>query len=195
MKQSIFVLPLAAAFALSACISFGSKPPPVLMRLTSSATLQANASRTAGPGEAITVVVPTVPQELATLRVPVRTGATQVAYLKDAQWVETPNALFARLLSETIAATTGRAVLDSRQFSVSPGVRLTGQLQAFGVDADGGEAVIVYDAALARAADRVETRRFEARVPVSPVDANTVPAALNQAANQVADEVARWIQG
>lgn len=195
MKQSIFVLPLSAAFALTACISFGSKPPPVLMRLTSSATLQANASRTAGPGEAVTVMVPTVPQELATLRVPVRTGATQVAYLKDAQWVETPNALFARLLSETIAVTTGKTVLDSRQFTVDPGLRLTGQLQAFGVDADGGEAVIIYDAALARSPDKVETRRFESRVPVSPVDANTVPPALNQAANQVADEVARWIQG
>jgi cholesterol transport system auxiliary component len=195
MKQSIFVLPLSAAFALTACISFGSKPPPVLMRLTPSATLQANASRTAGPGEAVTVMVPTVPQELATLRVPVRTGATQVAYLKDAQWVETPNALFARLLSETIAVTTGKTVLDSRQFTVDPGLRLTGQLQAFGVDADGGEAVIIYDAALARSPDKVETRRFESHIPVSPVDANTVPPALNQAANQVADEVARWIQG
>ena len=195
MRNSIFVLPIAAAFALSACLSFGSKPPPVLMRLTPSATLQANTTRTAGPGEAITVVVPTVPQELATLRVPVRTGATQVAYLKDAQWVENPNGLFARLLSETIAATTGKTVLDSRQFTVDPGLRLTGQLQAFGVDGDSGEAVIVYDAALAREANRVETKRFEARVPVSPVDANTVPPALNQAANQIADEVAKWIAG
>jgi cholesterol transport system auxiliary component len=194
MKHSIFTLPLAAAFALSACISFGSKPPPVLMRLTSSATLQANTTRTAGPGEAVTVVVPTVPQELATLRVPVRTGATQVAYLKDAQWVENPNGLFARLLSETIAATTGKTVLDSRQFTVDPGLRLTGQLQAFGIDGDSGEAVIIYDAALARNAN-VETRRFEARVPVAPVDANTVPPALNQAANQIAGEVAKWVAG
>lgn len=194
MKHSIFVLPLAAVFALSACISFGSKPPPVLMRLTPSATLPANTTHAAGPGEAVTVMVPTIPQELATLRVPVRTGATQVAYLKDAQWVENPNGLFARLLSETIA-TSGRTVLDSRQFSVDPGIRLTGQLQAFGVDADSGEAVVIYDAALTRAPDRVETRRFEARVPVAPVDSNTVPPALNQAANQIAAEVARWIAG
>jgi cholesterol transport system auxiliary component len=57
------------------------------------------------------------------------------------------------------------------------------------------EAVLVYDAALARGADRVETRRFEARVPVAAVDAASAAPALNQAANQVADEVAAWIGG
>ena len=35
-----------------------------------------------------------------------------IQYLKDAVWVEEPGALFARLLGETIAARTGRVVLD-----------------------------------------------------------------------------------
>ena len=55
------------------------------------------------------------------------------------------------------------------------------------------EAVLIYDAAVSRGKDAVETRRFEARVPVAALDAASAPAALNQAANQVAAEVAAWV--
>jgi cholesterol transport system auxiliary component len=191
MTQTRPFLALAAAFAVSGCISFGAKPPPTLMRLTSDAQL-AGTSRTAAAGQAITVVPPSAPAEILTPRVPVRTGATQVAYVKDAQWVEVPTILFARLLSETIAARTGRVVLDPKQFTFDPGQRLTGTLQAFGLDADKMEAVLVYDAAVSRG-ESVETKRFEAHVPVPALDAASAPAALNQAANQVAAEVAAWI--
>ena len=191
MRQMRPFLALAAALAVSGCLSFGAKPPPTLMRLTSDAQLSAS-SRTAPAGQAITVVPPTAPAELLTPRVPVRTGATQVAYVKDAQWVEVPTILFARLLSETIAAKNGRVVLDPKQFTFDPGQRLTGTLQAFGLDADRMEAVLVYDAAVSRG-ESVETRRFEARVPVPALDAASAPAALNQAANQVAAEVAAWV--
>jgi cholesterol transport system auxiliary component len=84
-------------------------------------------------------------------------------------------------------------VLDPKQFVFNPGTRLTGQLQTFGIDADRMEVVAVYDAALSRTPDRVETRRFEARVPLAAADAASAAPALNQAANQVAAEVARWI--
>jgi cholesterol transport system auxiliary component len=191
MRQMRPFLVLAAALAVSGCLSFGAKPPPTLMRLTSDVQPGA-AARTAGPGAAITVVPPSVPAELNTPRVPVRTGTTQVAYVKDAQWVEAPNILFARLLSATIAGRTGRVVLDPKQFTFDPGQRLTGTLQAFGLDADRMEAVLVYDAAVSRG-DSVETRRFEAHVPVAALDAASAPAALNQAANQVAAEVAAWV--
>jgi cholesterol transport system auxiliary component len=162
------------------------------MRLTSEAQLPAS-SRSGPQSGAITVVPPTAPAELNTPRVPVRTGATQVAYVKDAQWVEVPAIMFARLLSETIAAKTGRVVLDPKQFTFDPGQRLTGTLQTFGLDADRMQAVLVYDAAVSRGKDSVETRRFEARVPVAALDAASAPAALNQAANQVAAEVAAWV--
>jgi cholesterol transport system auxiliary component len=192
MRQTRLFLVLAAALAVSGCLSFGAKVPPTLMRLTSDAQIAAS-GRTAPAAEAITVVPPTAPAELNTPRVPVRTGATQVAYVKDAQWVEVPTILFARLVSETIAAKTGRVVLDPKQFTFDPGQRLTGTLQTFGLDADRMEAVLVYDAAVSRGKDSVETRRFEARVPVAALDAASAPAALNQAANQVANEVAAWI--
>jgi cholesterol transport system auxiliary component len=187
------LIALAAALALSGCLSFGTKPPAVLMRLTPTDARTAGASRTAGAGDAITVAVPSVPQELRTPRVPVRTGGTGVSYLKDAQWVENPDALFARLLSETIAARGNRVVLDPLQTSLDPGTRLTGTLATFGLDADSSEAVAVYDGVLSRNADAVESRRFEARVPVAALDAASAPAALNQAANQIAGEIAAWV--
>ena len=186
------LLALATALAVSAC-SFGTKPPPLLMRLTPNEARPAGTSRSAAAGAAMTVVVPTVPQELRTMRVPVRTGGTGVAYLAKAQWVENPDALFARLLSETIAARTGRVMLDPKQFTFDPGTQLSGTLSTFGLDADTSEAVAVYDAVLARGNDAVEARRFEARVPVPAIDAASAPAALNQAANQIAAEVAAWV--
>lgn len=186
---------LALALALSGCISFGAKPPPTLMTLTAAQAREAGATRTAGAGETITVVVPQAARELQTVRVPVRQSNIAVAYLKDAQWVEQPSNLFARLLSETIAASTGRVVLDPRQFTFDPGTRLTGTLQQFGLDASRMEVVATYDAALASAGGGVTTRRFEARVPVAIADAATVSPALNQAANEVAAQVAAWVGG
>jgi cholesterol transport system auxiliary component len=193
MKRRI--LPAALAMALTGCISFGAEPPDSMLTLTSTATRDAGAGRTVTSAEAITVMPPIVPQEIRTQRVPVRTGATQVAYLKDAMWVEMPSALFGRLLGETIAARTGRVVLDPAQFSLDPGVELSGQLQSFGIEANSSEAVVVYDAALARGGGAVETRRFEARVPVGAIEAGSAGAALNQAANQIAVEVADWVGG
>jgi cholesterol transport system auxiliary component len=182
----------AAALLLSAC-SFGPKVPPVLMRLTPDQARPAGTSQTASASQTMTVVPPALPQELRTARVPVRTGGTAVAYLKNAQWVENPDALFARLVGETISARSGRVVLDPRQFTLDPGTRLTGTLQTFGIDADTSEAVVVYDGVLARGADAVESRRFEARVPMPVVDAASAGPALNQAANRVAAEVAAWV--
>lgn len=197
MNRKSFLLAGAAALTLtlSGCLSFGAKPPPTLMRLTAADSRPAAASRTSPTGTAITVVTPTVGAELRTPRVPVRTGATQVSYIKDAQWVEMPSALFGRLLSETIAAKTGRVVLDPKQFTFDPGVRLAGTLETFGIQSDTMEAVAIYDAALARGTDAVESRRFEARVPVAAVDAVSAAPALNEAANRVAAEVASWIGG
>ena len=192
MKQTRILSALGLVLALSGCFSFGGKVPDSLLRLTPAETVPAATSRTVAASEAVTVVVPTTPQELRTARVPVRSGDT-VAYLKDAQWVEAPGALFGRLVSEVIAARTGRVVLDPMQFTFDPGVRLSGQLSSFGLDASTNEAVVVYDAAVARGANRVESRRFEARVPVAAIDVASAGPALNQAANQVAAQIADWI--
>lgn len=184
---------LAAALPLAACVSFGEDPPAQLMTLTATTQLAAGPARTVDPDRAVQVGVPTVPQALATLRVPVQTGPTGVAYLKDARWSEPPNRLFRNLMAEVITQRTGRPVLDPRQFSVAAGVRLTGGMKSFGLDAASGAVVVVYDATLARGTAALQTRRFEARVPVASQDTAGVSPALNQAANQVATEVSDWI--
>lgn len=191
MKQG---LTLAAALALSGCFSFGAKPPASLLNLTSSAAVPANDARMVRSGEAITIGVPYVPQAIATTRLAVFTGETAVAYVKDAVFVEPPAKLFQRLLSETVAAKTGSVVLDPRQFALAPGKQLSGGLKAFGIDADANEAVVIYDAAYSPdKGASVKTRRFEARVPVAEIEAVAAGAALNEAANKVASEVADWL--
>lgn len=187
------ILALALAGTLAGCLSFGAEPPPSLLTLTPTTPLTAGQAQTAAAERSITIVVPVTPQEIANTRVPVQAGATSIAYVKDAQWVEQPARLFARLLSDTVTQATGRIVLDPRQFSLDPGVRLTGELRQFGLDAASSSAVVVYDAALSRSAGQVEKRRFEARVPVAAIDAASAGPGLNQAANQVAGEVAAWV--
>jgi cholesterol transport system auxiliary component len=186
-------LALPAVLALSAC--FGGRAPSELLTLTSAEARPAATPRTAGQGEAITVAVPTLPQALRTTRIPVYVNETTIQYLEDAVWVEQPGALFARLLGETIAVRTGRVVLDPSQYSHDPGTRITGTLVKFGLDPNQMQVVIVYDAAMARGGPTggVVTNRFEARLPVAEATRAAVAPALNQAANQLAAEVAAWV--
>ncbi|MCW4462059.1 ABC-type transport auxiliary lipoprotein family protein [Sphingomonas sp. BT-65] len=196
-------LMLIAPFALGGCIRFGAEPPPSLLTLTPAATVAVGETANSATAKSITITVPVTPQELAVARVPVRSDDTNVAYLKKAVWVEPPSRLFARLLSETISARTGRVVLTLRQSLSDPGARLGGELRQFGIDAATSEAVVTYDATLVRdrpPAERgarppmtFERRRFEARVPVAEITPAAAGVALNTAANQVAAEVADWV--
>jgi cholesterol transport system auxiliary component len=186
----IAFLPLA----LTACLG-GKKVPPVLLTLTSEAPAPASVTRSAAAGESVTIAVPVIPKELNTTRVPAQVGPTAVAYIKGLQWVETPDRLFQDLLSETLLRTSNRVVLDPKQSALDPGLVVNGTLSRFGYDAAEGAVLVRYDGALStQGGTRVETRRFEARVPADGTAA-TVGPALNQAANQVAVEVARWIGG
>jgi len=187
-------IPLLLALPLAGCLGFGGKPPKALLTLTATSTLPVGSTQDSATASTISILVPAVPQALAVARIPVTTGG-QVAYVVNAAWVEAPQRLFARLMSDTIAARTGRVVLSSAQAFSDPGARLSGELRNFGVDGSTREAVVTFDAALIRGADgnKVEKKRFEARVPVSPIDYATVGPALNQAANQVAGEVADWV--
>nr|WP_294848500.1 ABC-type transport auxiliary lipoprotein family protein [uncultured Sphingomonas sp.] len=193
MRVTRLAVLLAAPLALSACFGGGAKVPTTLLTLTSNAAAPASVSRSAAPGEALTIDVPVISKELATTRVPAQVGPTAVAYIKDLMWVETPDRLFQDLLQETAMRTTNRVVLDPRQSSLDPGIRLTGTLSRFGYDTGEQMVIVRYDGALSSAdGTRVETRRFEAKVPADGT-ATTVGPALNQAANQVANDVAQWI--
>jgi cholesterol transport system auxiliary component len=194
MRMTRLSLVALGALSLASCFG-GKKVPPTLLTLTSSAPAPQSIQRTAGPGDAITIDVPVVPKELATTRVPALVGPTAIAYIKDVQWVESPDRLFQDLVQETVIRTTGRVVLDPRQSALDPGLHLTGTLSRFGYDTQEGAVIVRYDGALsAPGGTRVETRRFEAREPADGT-ARTVGPALNAAANRVAAEVAQWVGG
>lgn len=185
----------AAALSLGACalLGGGPKPPPTLLSLTTTAAAPEAIVRSANAGEAVTIETPVIPKELRSVRVPAQVGPTAVAYIEDLQWVDTPDRLFQDLLEETILRTTSRVVIDPKQTGLDPGLIVSGRLSNFGYEAGAGTVLVRYDAALAAAGGtRVETRRFEARAAADGTAA-TVGPALNQAANEVALQVAQWI--
>ena len=191
---------LALAAALSGCslgglLGGGGKPPVSLVTLTPEAAEPAQIARTAAAGQAVTINIPTVPKELAAVRVPVQVSPTDIQYVTNLTLVDTPDRLFQGLLAETVRRTTGRVVLDPGQTNLDPGVTVSGQLQKFGYDASTGQVTVTYDASMATAgAAKVETRRFTASAPAAGT-APSVGPALNRAANQVALDVAKWIGG
>jgi cholesterol transport system auxiliary component len=187
---------LIAMLPLAGCISFGAKPPPTLLTLTSASQVPVGQNQDSATAKSISIQVPTTPMALATARVPVQATPTSIAYVPDAQWSEPPARLFARLSSDTIAARTGLVVLSTIQSVGDPSAQLAGELRNFGLDATTREAVVTFDASLTRQGKTtVEKHRFEARVPVTAIDAPSAAAGINQAANQVATELADWIGG
>jgi len=191
MKANVLA-PALLSLTLGGCLSFGEKPPSSLLTLTPATPIAVGQTQT-GTAGTVTIATPAIPQEIATLRVPVRASDTSIAYVKDTRWVEPPNRLFSRLVSDAVTTRTGRMVVGDRLMG-EPGARLSGELRSFGIDAPSSSAVVTFDGALSRAGGgEAEKRRFEARVPLSTIDATTVGPAINQAANQVAAEVADWI--
>ncbi|MCP1470145.1 cholesterol transport system auxiliary component [Sphingobium sp. OAS761] len=186
---------LTVGMLLSGCVSFGGKVPERLLTLDAAQKVPAGAARVAGDGRTLIVTDPDASKMLDTVRVPVRTAATSVAYVTKVQWADTPRHLFRRLLAETISATTSRVVLDSGQFSGDGGQRLTGELVDFGIDEPSGQAVVTYDAMLTTPNGlAIARQRFTARTPVGgKIDATSVGVPLNTAANMVAKDVAAWV--
>lgn len=191
-------IPVALALALGACsvsslLGGGAKAPPTLLTLTPEAPDPGQLTRSANAGQAVTIAVPIIAKENRTPRVPVQLSPTDVQYVTNLQMVDTPDHLFQDLLAETVRRTTSRVVLDPAQSALDPGLRVTGELQRFGYDAQTGQVVVEYDGSLSTAGGtHVETRRFMATAPADGTAA-TVGPALNRAANEVAGEVATWI--
>jgi cholesterol transport system auxiliary component len=190
--------PAAAAFAallalpLAGCLSLGGKVPEQMLTLTPARTAPAGFATTGPANSALAVTEPSTSQRLNVNRVPVQTSDSSLAYLQDAVWVEKPTRLFQTLLTETIRAGGNRLVIREGDLGQSGLTTLSGQLLDMGYDAAAGAVVVRYDGVLQTGDGQVRTRRFESRVPAAP-DAVSVAPALNQAANQVAQEVADWV--
>ena len=62
----LFVLGVAS---LSACVSLGGKTPPFLLTLDAAAAPVAGEARTASEAATLTILIPTAPQKLRTVRI------------------------------------------------------------------------------------------------------------------------------
>lgn len=186
-------LATAASLLLAGCISFGAKPPESLLSLTPTASVAAGTTINGDVAQAIQVNEPDAPAKLAVTRVPVQIDDTQIAYVKDAVWADRPTRLFRKLLGETIRAKTGRLVIDVDDPALTPKNQLRGTLLDFGYDARTSSVVVTFDAVRDVNGTQVMTKQFSATVPSVTADAAPVGTALNQAANEVAAQVADWI--
>lgn len=184
---------LGASLLLSGCLSLGGKVPESLLSLTPNATVAAGTTISGDVAQAIAVEEPATPAKLANTRVPVQMDDTQIAYVKDAVWVDKPSRLFRRLLGETIRAKGNRLVIDNDDAALTPKNQLRGTLVDFGYDARSSSVVVTFDAVRDVNGTNVTTRRFTATVPGVVAEAAPVGAALNQAANDVAGQVADWV--
>lgn len=199
MKLRNFV-PVMIAAALAGCsvsglLGGGGKPPLMLQTLTPEAADPGNIVRSAAAGQAVTIQTPVIGNELRTVRVPVQLTPTDVQYVTNLQWVDTPDKLFQNLVEETVRRTTNRVVLDPNQTGVDPGVVLQGELERFGYDSATGQAVVAFNGTMTTSdGAQVQTRRFVASAPADGTGPSVGPA-LNRAANQVAQQVAQWIGG
>jgi cholesterol transport system auxiliary component len=192
--KTVAAAALALSLSLSGCISFGGgKTPPTLVSLTAASTAPVGTNVSGSVKEALVVAEPETDRRLAVQRIPVQIDDANVAYLQDAQWVERPSRLFRGLLAETIRAKSGRLVVEDNQAEATGSTRLSGRLLDMGYDARRQSVVVRYDAIRESAGGSITTRRFEAVVPGIQPKTEFVGPALNQAANQVAQQVADWI--
>lgn len=193
MNTNRILAAIASLGVLSGCISLGSEPPEQLLTLTPSAIIPAGAAAEGEVAAALAVQVPNVTQRLNVTRVPVTTSDSSLAYLEEAFWVEKPAQLFRNVLAETIRAKGNRLVVGAGELEYVARTQLAGQLVDMGYDATTGSVVVRYDAVLRGDDGTVRTRRFEETIPGILPEAVAVGAALNDASNTVADQVAEWV--
>lgn len=196
------LLPPALALLLlpAACgpiVQVGAPAPPPAALLTLAPTGPQATPAGLAPvdqARAVTLLAASAPASLQSVRIPVQRSATEVQYLKAAQWAEPPARLFLRLLGDTLTG-AGVPVIDRRVTGRSAPHVLGGELAAFHVDLRPRPVARVrYDATLSGPSG-IRQRRFEREVAVGAVEPGEVSRALNAAANAVAADVAAWVKG
>lgn len=192
-RSAAMLSALLLAGALGGCISLGGKAPKMLVGLTAEQSPVAGVLPGGPTADALVVLDPEAGRKLEVLRIPVQVDDAQIAYLTDVTWVERPARLFRQLLAETIRARGKRLVLESGDQGTKAGTTLSGRLIDMGYDARSQSVVVRFDALRSDGKGGVMAQRFEAEVPgVSPTPASVAPA-LNRAANDVAKQVANWV--
>jgi cholesterol transport system auxiliary component len=186
-------LPLAAATLLAGCISFAPKPPPQLISLTSTSVAPAGDLAPGSTKPAIVVINPDSGPELSVTRVPVQVSGSGIAYIKGAIWIDRPVRQLREVIAETIRAKNNRLVFEGIDAATGGRPVLTSRLILLGYDAPSGSVIARLDAQLATPGSAPRLRRFEAKVPGVAADGKAIGPALNQAANDIAAQVADWV--
>ena len=188
------LLPALLALPLAGCLGgLGGKAPEELYTLTPARVAPAGAGTSAPATTALAILEPNVGQRLNVTRIPVQMSDSTLAYLKDAVWVEKPARLFQNLVVESVRARGNRLVVREGDLGYNAITQLSGQLLDMGYDVASGSVVVRYDGVLQSPDGQVRTHRFESRVSGVAAEADAVGPALNQAANDVADQVAEWV--
>ncbi|MFM9937632.1 MAG: ABC-type transport auxiliary lipoprotein family protein [Novosphingobium sp.] len=192
-----FTVPLLA-LALSGCVNIGAKAPGSLLSLTADTAPAVGTGASGKLSDALVVLEPEADAGVAVLRVPVQIDDAQIAYVKGTQWVERPSRQFQHLLAETLRTRGQRLVVEggikrADDAGTGSGLRIGGRLLMMGFDARTRAAVVRFDGLKLSGGGKIETRRFEARVPGVQPDGDSLGPALNEAANKVAGEVADWV--
>ena len=188
------LLPTLLALPLAGCLGgLGGKAPEELYTLTPARVAPAGAGTSAPATTALAILEPNVGQRLNVTRIPVQMSDSTLAYLKDAVWVEKPARLFQNLVVESVRARGNRLVVREGDLGYNAITQLSGQLLDMGYDVASGSVVVRYDGVLQSPDGQVRTHRFESRVSGVAAEADAVGPALNQAANDVADQVAEWV--
>lgn len=185
----------AALLVLAGCVSLGGTVPDQLISLTPNTMAPAGDIGSGQVGQEIIVLDPDTDRRLDVTRVPVQINDSSVAYIEGAHWVEKPARLFRRLLAETIRVKTGRIVVEGADFDAAGKTVVSGRLIDMGYDARDMAVVVRFDATLEDKDGAIRSRRFEASVPGVSATAAPVGAALNEAANDIAGQVADWVSG
>lgn len=192
-----FLAPLAMLALLSGCISIGggSEPPEQLITFTPREMAPAGDASSGAITDAIMVFEPEVEDRLDVNRVPVRIDASGVAYLKNATYVDRPARLFQSLLAETLRARSDRLVISGEDPGVKVRTRVYGHIIEAGYDAPNSTVSFVYDAVAVAPDGTVRQRRFISEAAGVPAEAAFVAPALNEAANDIAGQIAGWVIG
>ena len=193
MKTTRYLAALMLLPALAGCVSLGSKAPGHLFSLMPARSAPAGAAVTGRGADALIVADPETDKRLAVLRIPVQVSDSSVAYLKDAAWIERPSRQFGSLLAETLRASGKRLVLAEDEATAPGSARLSGRLLDMGYDARQSAVVVRFDAIVSNRDGTMRTQRFESVVSGVEPDADAVGPALNEAANDVAGQVADWV--
>ena len=117
---------------LAGCVSLGGgAPPDKLYTLTSDSLVAPGAHASSAQGRPVIVGVPEVPRALAVTRVAVEASPVSIAYLKGANWVERPAALFRNLIVEKLGAASDGLVVNEGVPAPPDAVGLSGVADAF----------------------------------------------------------------